>query len=78
MGTVNLTVAPGTWIVADCGKMPSERGCKLVMMAPESQKADLESAGIGHMVRDHGHTEADARTAIEEHGDEIYERVTVT
>lgn len=75
MSQLNLT--PGTWLVADCGKMPSERGCKLVMMAPEDQKADLVEAGVAHMVKDHGHTEEDARKFAVESEDEYLAKITV-
>jgi len=52
-----LNLAPGKWVVANCGKMPSEKNCKLVMMAPEGQKEDLLDAGVAHAVKSHGHTE---------------------
>ena len=55
MATVNLGLDSGSWLVADCGSMPSENNCHIVMMAPESQKEDLISAGVRHMVNEHGH-----------------------
>lgn len=46
-----------TWKQLDCGKMPSEKGCKLVMKAPEDQVEDLLDAGVAHAVKTHGHEE---------------------
>ena len=48
----------GKWVVANCGKMPSERNCKLVMMAPEGQREDLLDAAVAHAVKSHGHQES--------------------
>jgi hypothetical protein len=45
----------GKWVVANCGKFPSEKNCKLVIMAPEDQKADLIAAAARHAVDTHGH-----------------------
>jgi len=42
-------------MVANCGKFPSEKGCKLVIMAPASQKEDLIEAAATHAVKSHGH-----------------------
>ena len=42
------------WL-ADCGKYPSEKNCKLVMWAPDDQKQDLLDAGMAHAVKSHGH-----------------------
>lgn len=53
----NLNLKPGKWLYANCGDMPSEKNCQLVMMAPIDQKADLVEAGIAHMVKAHGHTD---------------------
>ena len=50
-----LDVDSGQWLAANCGKFPSDRNCKLVMMAPESQKDDLVNAAVAHAVKDHGH-----------------------
>ncbi|HTE84083.1 MAG TPA: DUF1059 domain-containing protein [Dehalococcoidia bacterium] len=50
-----LEVESGQWLAANCGKFPSDRNCKLVMMAPESQKSDLVNAAVAHAVKDHGH-----------------------
>ena len=30
----------GHWLVANCGKIPSEMNCRVVMMAPEEQRED--------------------------------------
>jgi hypothetical protein len=50
-----LEVESGTWLSANCGKFPSEKNCKLVLMAPESQRGDLINAAAAHAVADHGH-----------------------
>jgi hypothetical protein len=50
-----LEVESGTWLSANCGKFPSEKNCKLVLMAPESQREDLINAAAAHAVADHGH-----------------------
>jgi hypothetical protein len=50
-----LEVESGQWLAANCGKFPSDRNCKLVMMAPEQQKDDLVNAAVAHAVKDHGH-----------------------
>ncbi len=55
--SVELNLKPGKWLVSDCGKMPSESNCQLVMLAPEGQKEDLIAAGIKHAVNKHGHQE---------------------
>jgi hypothetical protein len=52
-----LEVDSGPWLAANCGKFPSDRNCKLVMMAPESQREDLVNAAVAHAVKDHGHTD---------------------
>lgn len=46
------------WIVSDCGKTPSVRGCKLVMTAPAGQEEDLLDAAVAHAVKSHEHEEA--------------------
>ncbi|HZT06146.1 MAG TPA: DUF1059 domain-containing protein [Chloroflexota bacterium] len=48
----------GKWVVANCGKFPSERGCKLVIMAPESQRSDLVDAAVAHAISSHGHEDS--------------------
>ena len=45
----------GKWVVANCGKFPSEKNCKLIIMAPESQRGDLIDAAMEHAVASHGH-----------------------
>jgi hypothetical protein len=45
----------GRWLTANCGKYPSEKNCKLVMMAPEDQREDLLDAAVAHSVKTHGH-----------------------
>lgn len=55
MTVEQLNLKPGKWLVADCGSMPSESNCRLVMMSPEDQKEDLVDAGVKHAVNKHGH-----------------------
>ena len=55
METRQLGISQGTWVVANCGKFPSERNCQLVMMAPVEQKEDLLDAATAHAVKSHGH-----------------------
>ena len=43
------------WKMLDCADMPSEKGCKLKMTAPEDQMEDLLDAGVAHAVKTHGH-----------------------
>ncbi len=47
--------AQGTWLVANCGDLPSEKGCKLVMMSPTDQREDLLTASVQHAIDVHGH-----------------------
>ena len=39
----SLNLKNGKWVVANCGKFPSEKNCQLVILAPESQRADLKA-----------------------------------
>lgn len=55
MGMDQLGLVKGKWLVANCGKFPSEKGCRLVIMAPASQKEDLIDAAATHAVESHGH-----------------------
>ena len=55
MSLQDVKVAPGNWVVANCGDFPSEKNCKLVMMAPEGQRQDLIEAAAAHAAKDHGH-----------------------
>ena len=57
MGEEQLNLKPGKWLVSDCGKMPSESNCQLIMLAPENQKEDLVAAGVKHAVTKHSHEE---------------------
>lgn len=59
MALEQLNLKPGTWLVIDCGKMPSESNCQLVMLAPENQKEDLIAAGVTHAVNKHGHQDSE-------------------
>ncbi len=52
-----LHLGDGKWLLSDCGQMPSEKNCKLVMAGPESQKEDLLDAAVAHAVKHHGHQE---------------------
>lgn len=55
MGVEQLGLAKGKWVVANCGKFPSEKQCKLVIMAPAAQRNDLIEAAATHAVSSHGH-----------------------
>lgn len=55
MALTDLNLESGNWLVANCGDMPSEQNCKIVMMAPENQRDDLVSAGVKHAITVHGH-----------------------
>lgn len=55
MAVEQLNLKTGKWLVVDCGKMPSDSNCQLVMLAPEDQKEDLLAAGVRHAVTKHGH-----------------------
>lgn len=59
MAVEQLTLKPGKWLVVDCGKMPSDSNCQLVMLAPEGQKDDLVDAGVKHAISKHGHADGD-------------------
>lgn len=59
MALEQLNLKPGTWLVGDCGKMPSESNCQLVMLAPENQKEDLIAAGVSHAINKHGHQDSE-------------------
>jgi len=74
MDVKGLDVQSGTWLAANCGKYPSEKDCKLVLMAPESQREDLINAAAAHAVADHGHQ--DTPELRQELG-KFLERVTV-
>ena len=51
----SLELAQGGWLMANCGKFPSEKNCQLVLLAPDSQREDLINAAAAHAVADHGH-----------------------
>jgi hypothetical protein len=53
-----LGLPAGKYVVANCGKFPSEKNCQLVIMAPQAQRADLVEAAAAHAVRVHGHKES--------------------
>jgi hypothetical protein len=50
-----LGLNSGKWVVANCGKFPSEKNCQLVIMAPQQQRKDLLEAASTHAVASHGH-----------------------
>lgn len=58
MDTAQLGMSSGRWLMANCGKFPSEQNCKVVMMGPEDQREDLLDAAVAHAVKAHGHTDA--------------------
>lgn len=45
----------GRWLVANCGKFPSDMNCKVLMMAPEAQREDLLDATVAHAINTHSH-----------------------
>ena len=55
MDPKSLNLVKGKWVVANCGKFPSEKNCQLVIMAPDSQRADLVDAAATHAAAKHGH-----------------------
>jgi hypothetical protein len=55
MDLKSLNLKRGKWVVANCGKFPSEKDCKLVIMAPDSQRQDLIEAAATHAAKTHGH-----------------------
>jgi hypothetical protein len=57
MDVKDLQLSKGTWVVANCGKFPSEKNCQLVIMAPRSQRDDLIEAAATHAVSTHGHAD---------------------
>lgn len=59
MTTKQLNLKPGKWVVADCGKIPSDSNCQLMMLAPENQKDDLVAAGVKHAITKHGHDDSE-------------------
>ncbi len=52
-----IHLGDGKWVLSDCGQMPSEKNCKLVMAAPENQREDLLNAAVAHAVKNHGQQE---------------------
>ncbi|MDB5164585.1 MAG: hypothetical protein JWL89_211 [Candidatus Saccharibacteria bacterium] len=65
MAFEELNLAPGTWLAVDCGSLPSESNCHVVIAAPESQREDLVDAATGHAADKHGHTNDEAlRSAV--------------
>jgi hypothetical protein len=55
METKQIGLSKGQWLMANCGRFPSEKNCRLVLMAPTSQRADLLEAAATHAVASHGH-----------------------
>jgi hypothetical protein len=60
MDTAQLGVTHGEWLEVNCGKMPSEKNCKLVMMAPTDQMDDLLDAAVAHAIKTHGHKQSES------------------
>ena len=58
MEVKGLEIKGGAWLAANCGKMPSEKNCQLVLMAPASQRDDLVAAAVAHAIKDHGHPDS--------------------
>jgi hypothetical protein len=54
MDMERFDLASGRWVVANCDKFPTEKGCKLVIMAPQDQHEDLVEAAATHAIRSHG------------------------
>ncbi len=50
-----IHLGDGKWLLSDCGQMPSEKNCKLVIAGPADQKEDLIDASVAHAVKHHGH-----------------------
>ena len=73
METSKLGLANGEWLVANCGKFPSEKGCKLVLMGPADQRADLVEAAVAHAIQAHGHADS---PELRKELDKFLERVT--
>ena len=46
-----LKMAHGRRLAANCGSLPSEKNCKLVIMAPEGRKEDLLDAAAAKKTR---------------------------
>jgi predicted small metal-binding protein len=61
MDTAQLGVTHGEWLEVNCGKMPSKKKCKLVIMAPADQKDDLLDAAVAHAIKSHGHKESESQ-----------------
>ena len=55
MDLMQMNLKKGKWVVANCGKFPSEKNCQLVIMAPEAQRQDLIEAAATHAAKSHGH-----------------------
>ncbi len=65
MDLKHLGLSTGKWVVANCGRFPSERNCRLVIMAPEDQQIDLMEAASTHAVKSHGHEDtSELRTEL--------------
>ena len=64
MALSDIKVASGSWLVANCGDIPSDNGCQLVVMGPANQKEDLVEAAVAHAIT-HGHPDsAELREAL--------------
>jgi hypothetical protein len=75
MDVKHLGLSPGKWVIANCVRFPSEKNCKLVIMAPEDHRSDLVEAASTHAVRNHGHEDtSELRTEM----NQILEAVEVS
>ena len=52
-----IHLGDGKWLLSDCGSMPSENNCKLVLTGPEAQREDLLDVAVAHAVKHHGHAD---------------------
>lgn len=67
MSFSDLNLKSGDWVVANCGKVPSDKNCQLVLMAPANQRNDLLDAAVAHAMKSHGHQdEEDIRQKIDQ------------
>jgi len=57
MDTAQLGISSGRWLMANCGKFPSDNNCKVVMLGPEDQREDLLDAAVAHAIKTHGHAD---------------------
>ncbi|MDL2363037.1 MAG: DUF1059 domain-containing protein [Patescibacteria group bacterium] len=56
MALEELHLKSGSWLAVNCGSMPSDKNCQVLIMAPEDQRDDLLDAAAEHAAAKHGHT----------------------